>query len=187
MQDQIYVFVDNSFLYTEGYKHVNRVAKLPGSKHPYVDYPALKRFLQKHGDLKRAVIVGSNLPGSMMTKCQSAGFMVLTFPKYPDFKTGKLKEKGVDHRICWEMAKTIFTNKDPLPNKKIILCSGDKDFLSILPEIHTSNWALEVWLWAQSFSAKVADAVKVFGTIKVLDSEWTQFIKIGDKKAVSTP
>ncbi len=187
MNDQIYVFIDNSFLYLEGYKRVNRAGKLPASKHPYVDYPALKRFLQKHGDLKRAVIVGSNLPGSMTATCQSAGFLVLTFPKYPDFKTGTLKEKGVDHRIVWEIAKTIFTNKDPLPNKKVILCTGDKDFISILPEIQTSNWALEVWLWANSFSPKIAEAVKVFGTIKVLNSEWTQFIKIGNKPISKTP
>jgi hypothetical protein len=187
VNDQIYVFIDNSFLFAEGYKHANKVARPPATKHPYIDYPGLKRFLQKQGDLKRDVVVGSNLPGSMMAKCQSLGFLVLSFPKYPDFKTGVLKEKGVDHRIVWEIAKTIFTNKDPLPNKKIIICTGDKDFISILPEIHTSNWALEIWLWTNSYSPKILEAVKPFGSVKVLDSEWSQFIKIGDKRTITTP
>ena len=187
MPDQIYVFVDNSFLYIQGYKHVEKVANLPECKHPYIDYGAFKRFLQKQGELKRAVIVGADLPGSMMSKCQSAGFHVVTLPKYPDFVTGKLEEKGVDHRVCWEIAKTIWTNKDPVANKKIILCTGDKDFIGILPEIHTSNWAFELWLWNNSFSPKFAEAVKAFGTVRVLDTEWHQFIKVGDKPLVTTP
>jgi len=179
--DQLYVFIDNSFLFLQGYKHVQAVAKLPLGKHPYVDYLALRHFLQKQGELKRAVIVGSDLPGSMISKCQAAGFEVSTFPKYPDFKTGILREKGIDHKICWEIAKTIFTNKDPLPNKKIILCTGDKDFMTVLSDIHTSNWAFELWLWANSYSTKFAQQVKVFGSVRVLDREWNQFIKIGGK------
>jgi len=94
MRDEIYAFIDSSFLFIEGYKHVRRIEKLPASKTPYVDYFALRRFIQKHGDLKRAVICGSELPGSMISKCQSAGFEVFTFPRYPDIKTGERKEKG---------------------------------------------------------------------------------------------
>ena len=113
MPDQIYVFIDNSFLFIQGYKHVQSLTKLPASKTPYFDYPALRSYLSKQGDLKRTVIVGSDLPGSMIARCQSLGFEVFTLPKYPNFKTGVLEEKGIDHKICWEIAKTIFTNKDP--------------------------------------------------------------------------
>jgi len=187
MSDQIYVFIDNSFLFIQGYKHVQSVAGLPATKHPYVDYPGLRAYLAKQGDLKRTVIVGSDLPGSMISKCQSLGFEVFTLPKYPNFKTGTLEEKGIDHKICWEIAKTIFTNKDPLANKKIILCSGDKDFMSVLPDIHTSNWSFQLWLWNNSFSSKLTQQVKVFGSTKVLDAEWKHFLKIGDKKAATTP
>jgi hypothetical protein len=182
---QLYVFIDNSFLFLQGYKHVQNVANLGPTKHPYVDYLALRSFLLKQGELKRAVIVGSDLPGSMISKCQAAGFEVSTFPKYPEFKTGVLKEKGIDHKICWEIAKTIFTNKDPVPNKKIILCTGDKDFMTVLSDIHTSNWAFELWLWTNSYSPKFTQQVKVFGTVKVLDGEWKHFIKIGDKAAAA--
>lgn len=183
MTDQIYAFIDNSFLYVQGYKHVTPIAKPPATKHLQVDYNGLKRFLQKHGDLKRVVLVGSNLSGNIMTRCQSAGFQVFTYPKYPDFKTGVLKEKGIDHKICWEIAKTIFTNKDPVPNKKVILCTGDKDYISVLPDIQTSNWAFEIWLWTNSFSPKIADIVKSFGSIKVLDDEWKHFIRVVDRRA----
>jgi hypothetical protein len=182
-QDQLYVFIDNSFLFLQGYKHVQQVAKLGGVKHTYVDYLALRNFLLKQGELKRSVIIGSDLPGGMISKCQAAGFEVFTFPKYPEFKSGKPKEKGIDHKICWEIAKTIFTNKDPVPNKKIILCTGDKDFMTVLSDIHTSNWAFELWLWTNSYSPKFAQQVKVFGTVKELDGEWKHFIKIGDKAA----
>lgn len=118
----------------------------------------------------------------MISKCQSAGFEVYTFPRYPDIKTGQKKEKGVDQKICWEIAKTIFTNREPVQNKKIILCTGDKDFMAILQDIHTCNWAFELWLWRNSFSKQFADQVKIFGTITVLDDEWKRFLKIGDKK-----
>jgi hypothetical protein len=182
MKDEIYVFLDNSFLFIEGYKYVRNVTNIPASKTPYVDYFALRRFLQKFGDLRRAVICGAELPGSMISKCQSAGFEVFTFPRYPDIKTGTMKEKGVDQKICWEISKTIFTNREPVQNKKIILCTGDKDFITILQDIHTCNWAFELWLWPKSFSKPFADQVKVFGTIKTLDKDWRDFIKIGNKK-----
>lgn len=182
MPDQIYVFIDNSFLFIEGYKHVRAVTNVPPGKTPYVDYLSLRRYLNNFGDLRRAVIVGSELPGSLISKCQSSGFDVYTFPRFPDIKTGQMKEKGIDQKICWEIAKSIFTSRDPVQNKKVILCAGDKDFMTILPDIHTSNWAFELWLWSKSFSKKFADQVKVFGTIKSLDKEWKQMFKIGDKK-----
>ena len=65
---QVYVFIDNSFLYAQGYKHARAIAKLPAHKAPYIDYLALRGFLQKQGELKRAVIVGSDLPGSMISR-----------------------------------------------------------------------------------------------------------------------
>ena len=182
MRNEVYAFIDNSFLFIEGYKHVRKIAKLRPPKTPYVDYFALRKFMKKQGDLRRAVICGSELPGSMISKCQSAGFEVFTFPRYPDIKSGKSKEKGIDLKIGWEIAKTIFTNRDPVQNKRIILCTGDKDFMTILLDVHTCNWAFELWLWSESYSQQFADQVKVFGTIRVLDAEWKEFLKIGDAK-----
>lgn len=182
MQQEIYVFIDNSFLFTQGYKHVATVAKLPANKKPSLDYVALRKFLEEHGTLKRAVLVGSDLAGSIFSQSQRVGFNVHSFPKYPDFKTGTRKEKGVDQKVCWEIAKTIFTNRDSTTNKKIILCTGDKDFMTILSDIHTSGWDFELWLWKNSYSPIFAQEVKVFGKIKELDTEWKKFIKIVDKK-----
>jgi hypothetical protein len=178
MKTENYFFIDNSFLFVQGYKHVRTVAKLPATKKVSIDYSGFRKFLSEQGDLKRTVIVGSNLAGSLISKCQFAGFEVFTFPKYPDIKSGHLKEKGIDHKICWEIGKTIFTNKENAGNKKIILCSGDKDFMAILPDIHTSNWHFELWLWTNSFSQKFVDQVKCFGDVKILDQEWKKFIKI---------
>jgi uncharacterized LabA/DUF88 family protein len=182
MADQLYVFVDNSFLFIQGYKHVHGVAKLPPNKNAYIDYGALKRFLEEQGEVKRMVLVGSQLAGSIIQNAQRAGFEVSTLPRHPDIGTGKMKEKGVDQKIGWEVAKTIFTNKDPLMNKKIILCTGDKDFASILSDIQTAGWAFELWLWRSSFSAAYAQQVKVSGKLRELDTEWNRFIKIGDAR-----
>lgn len=181
-QNELYVFIDNSFLFIEGYKHVNNVVKIPPTKKPQLDYPALRRFIEKHGLVKRLVLVGSNLAGSLISTCQRFGFEVVTLPKYPDLKTGKLKEKGVDQKIGWEIAKTIFTNRDPVQYKKIILCTGDKDFASLLPDIHTANWAFELWLWHNSYSKIYATQVEAFGKVRELDNEWKEFIKIVDAK-----
>ena len=144
MADQLYVFIDNSFLFIEGYKYVRSVASIPPNKKPYIDYFALKRLIEEQGEVKRIVLVGSELPGPLITNCQRAGIEVFTLPKYPDLRTGRKKEKGIDQKIGWEVAKTIFTNKEPVTGKKIILCTGDKDFASILSDIQTANWAFEL-------------------------------------------
>lgn len=118
----------------------------------------------------------------MISRCQSTGFEIFTFPRYPDLRTGSMKEKGVDQKICWEIDKTIFTNREPVQNKKTTLCAGDKDFMTVLQDIHTCNWAFELWLWPNSFSKQFAQQIKVFGKIKILDEDWKTFVKIGDKK-----
>jgi hypothetical protein len=67
-------------------------------------------------------------------------------------------------------------------NKKIILCTGDKDFASVLSDIHTSNWSFELWLWSGSFSLAFSTQIKVFGTLKELDGEWKKFISLVNKE-----
>lgn len=178
MHHELYVFVDNSFLYIQGYKHVATVTKLPPTKKLQLNYPKFRKFVEKSGNVKRLVLVGSDLSGALISVCQRWGFEVVTLPKYPDLKTGAFREKGVDQKIGWEVAKTIFTNKESTQTKKIILCTGDKDFASILPDIHTSNWFFELWLWHNSYSANYAKQVEVFGEIRELDTEWKQFIEI---------
>jgi uncharacterized LabA/DUF88 family protein len=182
MADQLYVFVDNSFLFIQGYKHVRSVTSIPANRKPYIDYLALKWFFEERGEVKRMVLVGSELAGSVIRTCQRAGFEVSTLARHADIKSGRMKEKGVDQKIGWEVAKTIFTNKDPLMNKKIILCTGDKDFASILSDIQTAGWAFELWLWRSSFSPAYAQQVEVFGTLRELDTEWRKFIKIGNAR-----
>ena len=179
--DQLYVFIDNSFLFIQGYKHVKVVARIPSTKKPQVNYSGLRNFVKQHGKIKRIVLVGSDLSGSLISTCQREGFEVVTLPKYPDIKTGHRKEKGIDQKIGWEIAKTIFTNKDPVQNKRIILCTGDKDFASILSDVQTSNWSFEVWLWKNSYSSAYVRQIEVFGTVRTLDSEWKQFIRIVNK------
>ncbi len=183
-QKDIYAFIDNSFLFIQGYKHVKNSigGAIPDNKTLRVDYFQLKNLISEAGNIRRLVLVGSNLSGTLISSCQKFGYDVFTLPRYPDIKTGKAKEKGVDQKIGWEIAKTIFTNKEPTINKKIILCSGDKDFIAILSDIYTINWEFELWLWKGSYSQAFASQVKVFGTLKILDNEWKRFIKIVDKK-----
>lgn len=177
-KEELYVFIDNSFLYIEGYKFVNQVAKSQGNRKPQIDYSKFVKFMEKFGTPRRIVLVGSELAGSLITNCQRSGIEVHTLPKYPDLKNGKNKEKGVDMKIGWEIAKTIFNNRDTKITKKIILCTGDKDFASILSDIHTSGWAFELWLWQHSYSKTYAQQVQVFGTVKELNNEWRDFISL---------
>jgi uncharacterized LabA/DUF88 family protein len=126
-------------------------------------------------------LVGSELSGGIISSCQRIGFSVITLPRFPNMKTGTKQEKGVDQKIGWEIAKTIFTNHETTTNKKIILCSGDKDFMSIFSDIQTTNWGFEVWMWNNSFSIAYKTEVEIFGKMKVLDNEWKQFIDIVKK------
>lgn len=184
---EIYAFVDNSFLFIEGYKHVRRVANLPANKKPQVNYRRLRGFIGEAGHVRRVVLCGSNLAGNIISAAQAARIEAFTLPRYPDFKTGKRKEAGVDHKLCWEVAKSIFRNRDPTTNKKVIICTGDKDFMSILPDIQTSGWALELWLWSGSFSPALAAAVQTFGELRSLDQDWKKFIDIVDARARGIP
>jgi len=64
MQNELYVFIDNSFLFIQGYKHVRSVTSLPPSKKPQIDYRNFKEFIESFGEIKRLVLVGSNLAGN---------------------------------------------------------------------------------------------------------------------------
>lgn len=187
IQNELYVFIDNSFLYIEGYKYIKKeILKGNTQKKPQIDYQKLKKYIGEHGAIKRIVLVGSELAGNLITTCQTNGIEVFTLPKHPDIKSGTRREKGVDLKVGWEIAKTIFTNKDSIQNKKIIVCTGDKDFASIIPDIHTSNWSLELWLWNGSYSPKFADQIKTFGNIKAIDKDWKKFINLVTVKKVTT-
>ena len=178
--EDVYVFLDNTFLFIQGYKHVQKVANLPQNKKPSFNYGNFRKFVSKFGTVKRMVLAGSQLPGNLITICQRSGFEVFTLPRYPNIASGKMQEKGVDQKLVWEIAKTIFTNKEATVNKKIILCSGDKDFMPLLPDIQTSGWSLEVWMWNNSYSPSFQTAVSTFGEMIALDDEWKQFIDIID-------
>lgn len=190
MKKDLYVFIDNSFLFIQGYKYVQSKIKLPSNKKVQFNYAKFKSFLSDKGNIKRIVLVGSELPGNMISSCQRNGFEVFTLPRYPDMKTGKSVEKGVDQKLGWEIAKTIFTNRDGTENKEIILCTGDKDFASILNDIQTSSWALEVLLWDNAISPAYIQQIEVFGSVKTLGSEWKKFLEIVDstpRRAASAP
>lgn len=181
---ELYVFIDNSFLFIQGYKHASSSVKgMDESRRPKINYKKFKSYISKNGDsIKRIVLVGSNLSGNIVTDCQKFGFEVFTSPRYPNMKKGTEEEKGVDMRVGWEIAKTIFTNKDSIANKKIILCSGDKDFMPIFGDIQTASWSLEVWIWGNSYSPQYESAISRFGKLKKLDEDWKEFIDIVQTK-----
>jgi uncharacterized LabA/DUF88 family protein len=186
--DDLYVFIDNSFLFIQGYKFVETKVTLSPNKKPQINYRKLRQFISTSGNIKQMVLVGSELPGNLISLCQRGGMRVFTLPRFPDIRTGKKKEKGVDQKIVWEIAKTIFTNSFGTNRKKIILCSGDKDFMPIFSDIQTAGWALEAWTWSTANSSVYNDEVNVFGTVRKLDDEWRQFIDIVDNtRSSGTP
>lgn len=181
MSSDLYVFIDNSFLFIQGYKLVGKTISLPANKKPQLNYVKFKNFLLSKGSIKRIVLVGSELSGKLMSTCQRQGFEVFTLPRYPDMRTGKMIEKGVDQKLGWEIAKTIFTNKDSTANKKIILCTGDKDFASIFSDIQTASWELEVVVWDNAVSPIYTRQIEIFGKVHIIKEEWKEFIDIVDK------
>ena len=182
MNKDLYVFVDNSFMYIQGYSLVKRDITLPSNRKPQFNYFKFQKWLSLQGNIKRIVLVGSNLSGNLIANCQQRGFEVITLPRFLDKLTDKEKEKGVDQRLCWEIAKTIFTNKEPTSNKKIVLCTGDKDFASIFNDIQTSSWALDVIVWENAVSKAFVRQTEVFGQVQIIGKEWRRFIDIVDKR-----
>lgn len=181
MNSDLYVFIDNSFMYIQGYKLVERSITLPSNKTPFFNYFKFKKWLSSQGNIKRIVLVGSELSGNLIANCQQNGFEVITLPRFLNKLTDTEKEKGVDQRLCWEIAKTIFTNKDSISNKKIVLCTGDKDFASIFSDIQTSSWALDIIVWENALSKTFIQQAEVFGRVQIIGKEWKYFIDIVDK------
>ena len=61
MSSELYVFIDYSFLFIQGYKFVLNSISLPSNKKPQLNYVKFKSFLSTLGDIKRIVLVGSEL------------------------------------------------------------------------------------------------------------------------------
>lgn len=184
MQDNLYIFIDNSFLFIQGYKFVKSEIGKNNQKQPVLNYKKLKDCFCKYGNVKQIVLVGSNLSGTIINNCQILNFDVYTYSKSTYKIDGKFisKEKGVDLKLAWELSKVIFTNKDTTKNKKIILCTGDRDFLPVLSDIKTAGWELEVWTWGNSYSKEYTEKVSAHGVIKNLDNDWKQIFDLKDKK-----
>jgi uncharacterized LabA/DUF88 family protein len=174
----LYVFIDNSFLFVQGYKHAQNNVQLSSNKKPQLNYVKFRQYVGSFGNIRRMVLVGSELAGSLISTCQRNGFEIFTLPRFKVYGTARTQEKGVDQKIVWEIAKTIFTNKDGAVNKKIILCTGDKDFMPIFPDVQTTGWSFELWMWTNAYSNSLETAISPFGTMKALDVEWKKFIDI---------
>ena len=173
-----HLFIDNSFFFVEGYKHAESISNLPNNKKPTINYNKVRLFFdEKYPDIKRRVIVGSNLAGNLISTLQGNSFEVFTLPKYFDRTSGKKKERGVDHKLIWEIAKTLFTGHDP-ERRRIVLCSGDRDFQPIFPDIMTCSCDLDVYVWKNAYSKQYREIIQSFGSVFELNDEWKKFIEI---------
>jgi len=176
-----HLFIDNSFFFVEGYKHALKECGQPKNCKPQLNYPKAKDYFDKkcNGDIRRRVIVGSALSGNIITSLQRNSFEVFTLPKYPDLRTGKNRERGVDHKLIWEIGKTVFSERRDSSHIRIILCTGDKDFLPIFPDLLTAGCSLDVYVWAGTYSRQYKDQVDSSGgKIYELNEDWKKFIDI---------
>lgn len=173
-----HLFIDNSFFFVEGYKHVKSTFNIPDNKKTTMNYNKVRQFFdEKYDDIKRRVIAGSNLPGNLIATLQRNSFEVFTQPKFFDRASGKNKERGVDHKLIWEIAKTLFTGHDS-ERMRIVLCSGDRDFQPIFPDIMTCSCDLDVYVWKNAYSKQYKEIIQSFGKVFELNDEWRRFIDI---------
>jgi len=174
-----HLFIDNSFLYIEGYKYARKRCA-PQSIIPSINYKKLRDFFDEKDDkIVHRTLVGSELAGTLITSAQRNGFYPFTLPKYKDFN-GRMRERGVDHKLIWEIAKSVYTRHDR-ERIKIILCSGDRDFQPIFPDLRTADCDLDVYVWKGAYSSEYIEQVNSFGKIYELNEEWSKFIEIKSK------
>ncbi len=148
-----FIYIDNSNLFIEGQRVAAAIGKNDKSGKTLdlnykIDFGKLYRFVTQNGDgeIGRALLVGSRPPpnDSLWARAKSAGFEL----EIRDRNVAN-KEKGVDTSIVKDMIKDAYVSDGPA-HHKILLVSGDGDFIPPVEMLVKDGFTVEVVFWART-------------------------------------
>ena len=173
-----FIYIDNSNLFIEGQRAaaIEKIDKSGNTldRNYKIDYGKLYKFVTQNGDdeVCRALLVGSRPPpnDSLWAFAESVGFELV-------IKTRNVanKEKGVDTALVHEMDRDAYRRNDPA-NHKIVLVSGDGDFIPPVEMLVQDGFTVEVIFWTRAS----AELKRVCSRFITLDSHL-------DKLALHSP
>ena len=154
--EPVYVFVDNSNIWTEAKKKVTQDLSLKRSEDPRVriDVGKLADVVSGDRPVAKAKLYGSEPPptDSVWKKIEEKEFDVQVFKR--SVLTGKNKQ--VDQQLVTDITQTVC---DPSVSKgTIATVCGDADVLLAVRKTIEKGWKCEVWIWKQCYAQAVKAA-----------------------------
>lgn len=171
------VFIDSSFLLVQACAHARTRLGLDARRRLTVGFGSFRRFLQRHGRVRRMVLAGAEMPLQSMHSAQLAGYEVLNLPRLPGVRTGGRSDRSVESALGWEIARTGLDQ--PPRGGTMVLCGGEREYLVLVPRLAAMGWDVETWLWHGAFSSAYAEQASACGTVRVLDEEWVDIVHPG--------
>ena len=145
--EPVYVFVDNSNIWTEAKKKVARDLNLKSIEDPRVRIEVGKLADVVSGDrpVAKGKLYGSEPPptDSVWKKIKEKKFEVQVFKR--SVLTGK--EKQVDQQLVADITETVCDHS--IYKGTIAIVCGDADVLPAAKKAIKKGWKCEVWVWEQ--------------------------------------
>ncbi len=152
-----FIYIDNSNLFIEGQRAaaIGKQRQERGDnsgktldRNYKIDYGKLYRFVTQNGDdeIGRVLLVGSRPPpnDSLWAFAESVGFELMIRNR-----NVANKEKGVDTALAHEMGRDAYRGDGPT-NHKILLVSGDGDYIPPVERLVQDGFTVEVVFWARA-------------------------------------
>ena len=147
-----FIYIDNSNLFIEGQRAaaIEKIDKSGNTldRNYKIDYGKLYKFVTQNGDdeVCRALLVGSRPPpnDSLWAFAESVGFELMIRDR-----NVANKEKGVDTALAHEMGRDAYRGDGPA-NHKILLVSGDGDYIPPVERLVQDGFTVEVVFWARA-------------------------------------
>ena len=181
MEEQVYVFVDDSNLWIEGQKYKARELKLQGTEHDPRYRVDLGKFLDLvvgNRSVVEAHLYGSKPPpnDSVWKAARERNYVVKVFDRAGGIPRGR--EKEVDMAMGVDITKAACKcEQDHKDDTTFIIVTGDRDFKSPVEGVMEEGVKVELWGWKHGISIqyrKLANESSLF-TLNTLDDIASEF------------
>lgn len=149
-EEHVFIYVDDSNMWIEGKKLAAKQANLKCVEDPglRLDIGKVTDVVASGRDVAWGILYGSEPPpiDSVWEKIREHGWQVVTSKRSAITN----KEKQVDHQMAVDI--TVLVTDRSVAKGKIVLVSGDADFIPAIKEGLRTNWSFEIWMWASGIS-----------------------------------
>ena len=176
INNQIFVFVDNSNIFIESQKVYGEIHHDPDIGRRYrLDFGKLFNFIAKNrgeiffelDDVTYPRLYGSEPPkmDSLWNFLDRLGVNVKVFTR-----NAFNKEKEVDTALVWDAAELIIKTRHQVnDNNTIAIAGGDRDFLKIYSEGKKAGYNVEFYCWEHSTSSEIKKLPTYHNLTPVID------------------